>query len=83
MCIYTEDSIKTTIDESIKEIEKDYELAAKRCYEYVQNEYSNEKNFEEYLSRINACESVDTSSIKVPVANAIRRYLFFKSKNQV
>jgi len=83
LCIFSEDSIEMTIDDTIKEIETDYALAAKRCYEYVQNEYSNEKNFEEYLSRINACESVDTSSIKVPVANAIRRYLFFKSKNQV
>lgn len=83
MCIFSEDSIETTIDDSIKEIENDYALAAKRCYEYVQNEYSNENNFEEYMSRINACQSVDTSSIKVPVANAIRRYLFFKSKNQV
>lgn len=83
MCIFSEDSIETTIDDSIKEIETDYALAAKRCYEYVQNEYSNEQNFEEYLSRINACQSVDTSRIKVPVANAIRRYLFFKSNNQV
>lgn len=83
MCIFSEDSIEMTIDDTIKEIENDYALAAKRCYEYVQNEYSNEKNFEEYLSRINACQFVDTSSIKVPVANAIRRYLFFKSNNQV
>ena len=79
MCIFSEDSIETTIDDGIKEIETDYALAAKRCYQYVRDEYSNEKNFEEYLSRINACQSVDTSSIKVPVANKIRRYLFFKS----
>lgn len=81
MCIFSEDSIETTIDDSFKEIENDYALAAKRCYEYVQNEYSNEKNFEEYLTRIDACQSVDTSSIRVPVANAIRRYLFFKRNN--
>ena len=81
MCIFSEEAIETTIDDSIKEIETDYALAAKRCYEYVQNEYSNEKNFEEYLTHIDACQSVDTSSIKVPVANAIRRYLFLKRNN--
>lgn len=80
MCIFSEDSIETTIVDSIKEIESDYALAAKRCYDYVRNEYSNENNFEEYLARINACQTVDTSNIAVPVANAIRRYLFFRSK---
>lgn len=81
MCLYTEESIKTTIDDSVKEIEDDYELAATRCYDYIKEEYSNEKNFEEYLLRINACQPINTRNIIVPVANAIRRYLFFKSKS--
>ena len=80
MCIFSEESIETTIDVAIKEIEEDYAYAASRCYEYVKNEYSNEKNFDEYLSRINTCQPVDTSNIIVPKANAIRRFLFFKSK---
>lgn len=79
MCIFSEDTIKTTIDEAITEIEEDYTLAANRCYEYVKNEYSNDKNFEEYLVRINASKQADTCRISVPVSNAIRRTLFFKS----
>lgn len=83
MCLFSEDTIKTTIDDAIKEIEDNYSMSATRCYEYVRNEYSNVNNFEEYLIRINLCQPVDTNSIVVPKANAIRRYLFFKRKKQL
>ena len=83
MCIYPEDSIKTTIDDAIKEIEDDYPLSASRCYNYVGKEYSNDNNFEEYLNHINETLPVDTSKIKVPIANALRRYLFFNNKARI
>lgn len=76
LCIYQESDIETTIDEAIAEIENDYPLAARRCYEYVMNEYSNEVNFMEYIKRINATSLVDTTEIEVPFVGKLRKYLF-------
>ena len=80
MCIYDEDIIKTTIDEAIAEIEIDYHLAAKRCYDYTLNEYSNDDNFREYIKRIEATVPADTQCIRVPSVGVLRRYLFFRNK---
>lgn len=80
MCIYSEDSITITIDDAITEIESDYSLAAKRCYDYVRNEYSNNINFEKYIECITKTSKINTDDINVPVANKIRRYLFYKNK---
>lgn len=78
LCIYREDDIKTTIDDTIAEIEVDYQMAAKRCYEYVMKEYSNEANFEEYINKIEKAGIVDTFELKVPFAGLLRRWLFLK-----
>ena len=79
MCVFTEDSIKTTIDDAIRELEADYPLAATRCYEYVKNEYSNEANFKEYLKRICATEKIDTNDVIVPQTGKLRRYMFYRN----
>ena len=78
LCIYHENDINTTIDDAIAEIELDYHLAAKRCYEYVMNEYSNDTNFAEYIKRIDAAKTIDTSKINVPSTGRLRRLLFSK-----
>lgn len=80
LCIYKESDIETTIDEAIAEIENDYPLAARRCYEYVMNEYSNDTNFEEYIKRIKSTDVIDTTELEVPFAGRMRKLLFSKMK---
>ena len=79
MCIFDEDSITTTIDDAISEIEANYSIAADRCYKYTLNEYSNDQNFSEYIKRIESSEQADTTSVCVPSVGALRRYLFFRN----
>lgn len=78
LCVFKEDDITTKIDDAVVEIEKDYALAARKCYEYTKNEYSNELNFEEYLKRINATGMAETRDISVPFASLLRKMLLSK-----
>lgn len=77
LCICSENDITTTIDDAIQEIERDYSLAASRCYEYAQKEYSNELNFAGYIQKIVSTRQIDTKDMVVPLSPRIRRCLFY------
>jgi len=78
LCLYSEDSIPITIDDTIKEIEADYISATQRCFDYVRKEYSINLNFREYLCRIKNSAPIDTSKTKVPRTGGFRRFLYKK-----
>ena len=81
LCITEERDIKTTVADAVCEIERDYQLAAKRCFEYVDNEYNQEKNFEEYLTVVNSAPIYKCDDIKVPYCGVIRKFLYKHNLN--
>ena len=76
LCIVNEDEISTTVADAITEIEKDYRLASQKCFDYVNNEYNQEKNFGEYLKQVEAAPIYECKDIKVPYCSAVRRFLY-------
>lgn len=79
MCIMSEDDITTLVSDAVREIELDYKQASQKCYDYVNNEYNQDKNFDEYVKIIEAAPIFDGSDIVIPSCGAIRRMLFKKS----
>lgn len=78
LCIIKESDIKTTVADAVAEIEIDYQTASRKCYDYVNKEYNQEKNFEEYLQKIDAAPIFYSVDIKIPYSGILRRLLFRK-----
>ena len=76
LCITKERSIATTVAEAVREIEKDYRAAAQKCFEYVNAEYNQEKNFEGYLKVIDMAPEYCGDDVKIPYSGGLRRMLY-------
>ena len=76
LCVVSEDDIHTSVAEAVAEIEQDYDQASYKCFDYVNREYSQEKNFEEYLNIVDKAPIYDGSFIKIPYCSAVRRFLY-------
>lgn len=79
LCINREEDITTTVAEAIKEIEQNYQLASRKCFEYVNQEYNQDKNFDEYLRIIERAPRFESKDIQVPFSGYLRRFLFRKT----
>lgn len=78
--IVSENTITTTIDNTIKLIEDDYLLAANSCYLFAKNNFSMEQNFDAYYKIISQTKMLSTQEkqIDIPYSSKFRRYLFYK-----
>ncbi len=76
LMLLEEDEIKTTIADTIFEIERDYNDAAIRCYEYTLAEYEINTNFEKYLDHIYRTKLILNKQISIHKPSIIRRIIY-------
>ena len=81
LCVVSEDNINTTVAQAVAEIEQDYQQSSRKCFEYVNDEYNQDKNFSEYLAIVDAAPVYSCSDIKVPYCGVIRRFLYKHNLN--
>ena len=63
------------IDDAIKEIESDYENAAKNCYETLRTNFDENTDFALYMKWLKMAKSIN-ANIEIPKASRLRRMLF-------
>lgn len=78
LCIKEEEELTITVADAVAEIERNYELAAQKCFEYVKEEYDQDKNFEKYLNIINTSVEYNGNDILIPDCGFFRRLLYNK-----
>lgn len=78
LLIQKEDEIKWTISDTIKEIEASYDESAIRCYQFAKENFSEEKNFDDYLTIINNAKPLRESekNLRIPFASTARKILY-------
>ena len=72
------ENINTTINNSIKEIEFDFENISQNCYDYAKNNFSFNTNFKKYTEIINRTKILTEKEkkVQIPKSSMIRKLVF-------
>jgi glycosyltransferase involved in cell wall biosynthesis len=72
------ENINTTINNSIKEIEFDFENISQNCYDYAKNNFSFNTNFKRYTEIINRTKILTEKEkqLQIPKSSMIRKFVF-------